>query len=169
MNQDAFSLALETIRRKHFARPPASLEDLQAAEARGVPEPLLHVYRQMNGAFLCSGEDFRAPNGQQFRFRIPACTEIRMVWDNGYCCRKSPLESRLKQWPAFLDDCDGNWVALSEADDGHRVIDIFHETAGEPGSHKVISPDLATFLMLLLKSNQAFWLDSPSTGKAEWI
>lgn len=151
-----------------FIYPPTSAEDLNAARVRGIPDSLLELFRLVDGLYVIPGDDFLAPNGQSFRFKIPRLRQIESVAEAGYCPSHSPMVRRLERWWQFLDCGDGNWVGMTDSEDHCRIVDLFHETIGAPGSHAVIADSLERFLELLLEHQGMFWLGE-EFPKVVWI
>lgn len=151
-----------------FTYPPASAEDLTAARSRGIPDSLLDLFRLADGLYVIPGEDFLAPNGQGFRFKIPRLREIETVAEAGFFPSRSSMARSLSGWWQFLDYGDGNWVGMTDSEDRGRIVDLFHETIGMPGYHAVIANSLEEFLELLLERQSVYWLGE-EFRKLEWI
>jgi hypothetical protein len=158
---------VEIIRNRHFTNPPARPDQVEEARSRGIAEPLLDLFRLADGAYVGDGDDFRAPGEKRFRFRfrIPRLAELKSAADFGYGSEESPMRERLKSWWPFLDYGDGNFLGMTDAADGFRIVDLFHETVGEPGSHAVIAPTLEHLLSELLRYGEVYWLDDRCAGK----
>lgn len=53
-------------------------------------------------------------------------------------------------------------VALAfdaSANSGSRIINVFHETVGEPGSHEIVANSMADLLERLLRRDGVYWFD----------
>lgn len=147
-----------------FINPQADPAAVVVAQQRGVPEPLLELYRIANGMFLVEGDDFRAPNGKRYRFMIPPLENLQSVAQFGFADDDSPLFPRLENWWQFFDYGDSNWVGITDAEDGLRIVDLFPETVGEPGSHTVIADSIEEFLWQI-NSGKPYWLDAAFEGR----
>lgn len=95
---------------------------------------------------------------------MPPLAELQTVAQEGYAPDDSSMLDQLREWWGFLDCGDGDWIALTGPAEGFRVVDVFHETAGQPGYHKIVSPDLLTFFNALLDRGEVFWLDEDFVG-----
>ena len=111
-----------------FAHPPAPEPLIDRAKARGIPEAILDLYRCANGLYVVDGSFFPAPDGRRYRFMVPKIEDIHSVAEYGFASDESPLVNRMKNWWQFFDCGDGNWVGMTDGDDGFRIVDLFHET-----------------------------------------
>jgi len=152
--------SVQRIRNAYFAFAPATPGDLAAARVRSVPDALLEFYSLCDGAFIGNGSDFRDPNGRRYRLLVPSLSELQTVQSFGYISVDSPLYEKSAQWWQIVDYGDVNWLAYDGTPDaGGRVIDIFHETVGEPGSHKIVASSLKDLLDRLVKRGGVYWFD----------
>ena len=138
------------LRATYYVAEPASTDTLSLAASKGIPEALIAFYRLCNGAYVGDGDDFRDPNGKEYRLRIPPLDQLKSVQQQGYISDDSPFYDASSNWWQIVDYCDANWLAYDGADDHGRIIDIFHETAGQPGYHSVVAKSLADLLDLSL-------------------
>lgn len=152
---------MERIRENHFAFPPANQNELDAARARSVPNELLAFYALCDGAFICDGDDFAAPNGSRYRLMIPRLADLSTTQSNGYIFDDSPLYEQSAQWWQIVDYGDSNWLAFDGSSDSNsnKIIDIFHETVGEPDSHEIVADSMPDLLDRLLRRNDVYWFD----------
>ena len=161
--------SVQRIRNAYFAFAAATPGDLAAARVRGVPDALLEFYALCDGAFIGDGNDFRDPNGRRYRLLVPRVADLQTVQSFRYISDDSPLFEKSAQWWQIVDYGDANWLAYDGTPDGGgRVIDIFHETVGEPDSHKIVASSLNDLLDRLVKRGGVYWLgaDLESLG---WV
>ncbi|MEZ5977716.1 MAG: SMI1/KNR4 family protein [Planctomycetota bacterium] len=118
------------------------------------------------------------------RYRLPSglVAFYEVVGDGGWAIEYEsgvqPLE-RLRppaflppgtklNWLDFYDVADGNCVGLdmdSVRGDSCTVIDVFHETAGEPGYSMVIALSFTEFLeRMLAAGGRNYWLEESFNG-----
>ena len=146
------------IREKHFAFPPANAVELKSASERGVPEKLLEFYQLCDGAFLGEGNEFEDPTGRRHRLKIPRLAILSTTASYGFITNDSSMYEQSTQWWQIVDYGDSNWLAYNEsAEFEGKIIDVFHETVGEPGSHHIVAESIADLLDLLLRRNGVYW------------
>lgn len=151
---------VQRIRGECFVFPPAAQEDLSVARVRGVPDALLNFYAVCDGAFIGEGDDFPDPNGQRYRLMIPRLRELQTVQSYGYILPDSPLYEQSSKWWQIVDYGDANWLAYDGTHgSGGRIIDIFHETVGEPDSHNIVANSLDEMLNRLVSRRGVYWFD----------
>jgi hypothetical protein len=153
---------VDRIRDAHFAFPPAATADVAAAHARGVPAELLEFYECCDGALISPGDHFKnflAPSGRRYRFRIPRLSEIQTARAFGYIPEWSPLLERASQWWQIVNYGDADWLAYDATPNSHgSIIDLFHETVGDPGWHSIVAASLLDLLDRLCDSGGVYWL-----------
>jgi len=148
------------IRESHFAFPPASESAINSARLSNVPQELLEFYMKCDGALLCDGDDFAAPNGTRYRVKIPRLVDLQTTQSHGYIFDASPFYALSANWWQIADYGDANWLAFdSTAETKGRIIDIFHETVGEPGYHNIVALSLTDMLTRLLDRGGVYWFD----------
>lgn len=152
------------LRTDYYAAEPTDSETLSLAASRGVPESLLAFYRLCNGGYLGSGEDFRAPNGNEYRLRIPPLSRLISVQQQEYISDDSPFYGASARWWQIVDYCDANWLAYDDAEGQGRIIDVFHETAGQPGYHSVVATSLPDLLDRLIRYDGVYWFRDDFTA-----
>ena len=157
----SLQVSVERIRENHFAFPPATQDELDAARARGVPNELLAFYALCDGAFIGDGDDFADPNGRRFRLMIPRLKHLITTQSYGYIFDDSPLFEQTSKWWQNVDYGDSNWLAFDGSSDfnAKKIIDVFHETVGEPGSHEIVADSMSDLLDRLLQRNDVYWFD----------
>lgn len=152
--------SVQRIRNAYFAFAATAPGDLAAARVRGVPDALLEFYSLCDGAFIGNGSDFRDPNGRRYRLMVPRLSELQTAQSFGYISVDSPLYEKSAQWWQIVDYGDSNWLAYDGTlDGGGRVIDIFHETVGDPDYHEIVASSLNDLLDRLLKQGDVYWFD----------
>ena len=151
---------VKRIREKHFAYPPADRTEINSARVRGVPEDLLALYALCDGALIGDGDDFSDPKGRRYRLRIPALADLTTTQSYGYIFEDSPLFNQSAKWWQMVDYGDANWLAVDGSSNVNGgVIDIFHETVGELGSHERVANSLPDLLDRLLRCDGVYWFD----------
>lgn len=138
-----------------YAFPPAGDQQVSRAYQRGIPDELIEFYRLSDGALLGHGRDFTGPDGRSFRLKIPPLESIETTRENGYVAVDSPLFERAGDWWQVVDYGDANWLAYDGP--SGQVIDIWHETAGEPGNHSIVAASFGDLLRRLLEHGSPFW------------
>ena len=152
------SQLVDQIRTDHYACPVADAAVLDAARQRGVPANLVDLYALCDGAFIGEGDDFPGPDGRQYRLCIPRLSDLQTVQSFGYVFDDSPLYAAAANWWQLVDYGDANWLAYdATADGGGRILDIFHETVGEPETHDIVALSVADLLQRLLDQSDAYW------------
>jgi hypothetical protein len=150
---------VETIRSQGFVLPAVSESLLHSARSRNVPPDVLEFYSMCDGVYIGEGDDFVAPNGRRYRFRIPRLSDLQTVREYGFIPDDAPLFGASSMWWQILDYCDGNWLAVDATPEGNgRILDIFHETVGEAGSHNVVAASLVDMLERLATKRSTYWL-----------
>ena len=151
--------AVERIRKKHFAFPAVESDKLAAARLCGVPKELLAFYGLCDGALIGNGDDFADPNGRRYRLKIPRLSDLQTAQSQGYIFHSSPLFDVSGKWWQILDYGDANWLAFDASFDSHCIIDVFHETAGEPDTHAIVANSMVDLLDRLLRRDGVYWFD----------
>jgi hypothetical protein len=124
-----------------------------------VPAALLDFYGLCDGAQIVDGQDFSAPDGRRFRLAIPRLSELQTVQKSGFLLDNSPLYRASAQWWQVLDYGDSNWLALDATQEGDgRILDIFHETAGEVGRHSIVAQSFSEMLERVIGKPGVYWL-----------
>ncbi len=157
--------AVALLAKSGFVAGPADDRALEAAQLRGVPACLLDFYRIANGLFAVEGDDFPCPDGLRYRFQIVPVQCLKTVAEYGFAPQDSPLFNCLKRWWQFFDCGDSNWVGITDVDDGCRIVDLFHETVGDPGSHAVIAHSLPEFLEKFAALKEMYWLSEHNDNR----
>jgi hypothetical protein len=148
------------IREDHFAFPPANKSNLDAACKRNIPEALLDFYRLCDGAFIGDGDDFGDTKGRRYRLRIPPLAKLATTQSYGYIFDDSPFYETSAQWWQIVDYGDANWLAFdASSQSGSAIIDLFHETVGEPGTHEIVADSMTDLLDRLLRRDGVYWFD----------
>jgi len=150
---------VQRIRDKQFGFPPAAHDEVCRAKRRGVPNGLLDFYVLCDGAYIGQGDDCSAPDGRRYRFEIPRLCDIQTVQSYGFISVGAPLYAQSAQWWQIVDYGDGNWLAFDGAPATNgRIIDIFHETVGDPVYHGIVAASLNDLLERLLTCEGVYWL-----------
>jgi len=156
---------IERLRRDHHTLPAADAHSVAVARERGMPDDLLAFHEECDGAFLfeqsANSWDFQADE-RSWKWRLLPLDEMRPLTEILWIEEDSPLRSEMNSWYPVLDVCDGNYLAI-DAGTAHRgqCLDIFHETAGLAGEHRIIATSFRELLDRLLDSGGApFWLES---------
>ncbi|MFO0914786.1 MAG: hypothetical protein U0795_17640 [Pirellulales bacterium] len=151
---------MNEIRAKHYVFPPPERHQLDNARARGVPDAVLEFYELCDGALIGAGSDFSDPNGRQYRLRIPHLAEVQSTQSYGYIFDDSPLFTSSACWWQIVDYCDANWLAYdgTPASPG-RIMNVYHETVGELGSHEIVASSIPDLLERLLDRGGVYWFD----------
>ncbi|MEQ1830608.1 MAG: SMI1/KNR4 family protein, partial [Pirellula sp.] len=148
------------VRDGHFAFPPVNDSEVEAARNRSVPEALLDFYRLCDGALIGDGDDIGDPNGRRYRLMIPRLADLNTTQSYGYIFDDSPLYEASAKWWQIVDYGDSNWLAFdASSNSGSAIIDVFHETVGEPGSHDIVANSMADLLERLLRRDGVYWFD----------
>lgn len=146
------------VRDEHFAFPPVSDREVEAARNRSIPEALLNFYRMCDGALIGDGDDFGAPNGRRYRLKIPRLAELSTTQSSGFISDDSPLYEASAKWWQIVNYGDSNWLAFDASSNSiSRIIDVFHETVGEPGTHEIVANSMADLLDRLLRHDGTYW------------
>lgn len=156
----SLEIAVRSIRESHFAFPPATDNQLNSARTRGVPEELLAFYALCDGALIGAGNDFPSPIGRRFRLSIPRLADLQTTQSCGYIHDRAPLYQESANWWQIVDYCDGNYLAFDASPHANgRIIDVFHETVGEPGWHTIVASSMSDLLARLLEHKGVYWFD----------
>jgi hypothetical protein len=148
------------IREDHFAFPPANETKLDAASKRKIPEALIDFYRLCDGAFIGSGNDFGDANGRRYRLKIPQLSNLITTQSYGYIFNDSPLYEASAKWWQIVDYGDANWLAFDgSSKSSSAIIDLFHETVGQPGTHEIVADSMTDLLERLLRRDGVYWFD----------
>jgi hypothetical protein len=148
------------IREGHFALPPANESELDSARERNIPDALLDFYRFCDGAFIGHGDDFGDPSGRRYRLKIPQLANLITTQSYGYIFDDSPLYEASAEWWQIVDYGDANWLAFdASSNPASAIIDVFHETVGEPASHEIVANSMADLLERLLRYDGVYWFD----------
>ena len=155
---DAIEHLVAKIRDEHFAFPGASSDDILLARSRGVPEEMLNFYSICDGAYLGAGDDFLAPDGRRFRVAISRLSVLQTTPEFGYIFQDSPLYAASMHWWQIVDYGDSNRLAFDAASNPPgRIIDVCHETVGEPGYQDIVASTLKEYLEQALV-DAVFWM-----------
>ena len=151
---------VDEIQRNHLAMPPAQDLGRWAAE---LPPDLREFYALTNGAYLhrvdrhggsCERE------GAWWKWKVEPVENLRTVADDGFVSTRVEGYELTRRWLKLVDVQDGDCLAISIAPETRGlVLDCFHETVGEVGSHNIVALSFTEALELLLGTTEAFWLD----------
>lgn len=157
----SISKVVEAIRSQDFAFPTASESPLHAAHSRNIPRDVLEFYTVCDGVYIGEGDDFAAPDGRRYRFRIPQLSALQTVREGGFIADDAPLFDATSMWWQILDYCDGNWLAVDATPEGNgRILDVCHETVGEADSQNVVAASLVDMLERIAAKREAYWLEN---------
>ena len=148
------------IQRNHLAQPP--VQDLGRWTAE-LPPDLREFYALTNGAYLHRVDQnagWGEREGAWWKWKVEPIENLRTVADDGF----APTDARgfelIRTWLRLVDVQDGDCLAISIAPETRGlVLDCFHETVGQVGSHNIVALSFTEALELLLGSTEAFWLD----------
>ena len=142
----------DEIRRGGVSGPPVSEGEWSVAtSALVLPSDLARFYREVGDGAVLEFED----------------CEFRLAGIGDFRTPEFLPDGLGVSWIEICDVGDGNCVAIDmeTVDDAQcNVIDVFHETAGQPGESNVIARSFSEFLDRLLSARGSYWLDPEFSG-----
>jgi SMI1 / KNR4 family (SUKH-1) len=126
-----------------------------------IPTVLQQLYIETNGALFGNyeiGGGLINKDGEEWYYELLPTDRMCRITDDGYCDPKSKILNLIRNWVKIIDCGDGNCLAINLNENGYgEIIDIFHETVGDEGTHGVIARNFEDWCELHIKSNTHGW------------